>query len=164
MTAPMPSEVSDTGPSVLRRACAGSCDSLINLSIDLRAKSCPAYLPTTFCPVDDCSSSCSLLYYRIGARNRLFALRLAARQFLHFCLLCTPWLGAFALWCGLLTCCALNFFALYFVCDAFCICHESVVAPILFSISMRSCDLRKSVIKSAQAGQIFPPASSYRDV
>jgi hypothetical protein len=39
MTAPMPSAVSDSGPSVFFSACAGSSESEISLSIDLRAKS-----------------------------------------------------------------------------------------------------------------------------
>jgi hypothetical protein len=39
MTAPMPSAVSDHGPRVLRSARAGSSDSRISLSIDLRASS-----------------------------------------------------------------------------------------------------------------------------
>jgi hypothetical protein len=38
MTAPMPSAVSDHGPRVFFRARAGSSDSRISLSIDLRAK------------------------------------------------------------------------------------------------------------------------------
>jgi len=38
MTMPMPSAVSETGPSVLRRACSGRSESLISLSIDLVAK------------------------------------------------------------------------------------------------------------------------------
>ena len=40
MTAPMPSAVSDTGPSVFRSALSGCSDSAINLSIDLVAKIC----------------------------------------------------------------------------------------------------------------------------
>ena len=40
MTAPIPSAVSDTGPSVLRSALLGSSDSVISLSIDLVAKIC----------------------------------------------------------------------------------------------------------------------------
>ncbi len=39
MTAPMPSAVSDQGPRVFLSLCAGSCDSLMSLSIDLRASS-----------------------------------------------------------------------------------------------------------------------------
>jgi hypothetical protein len=39
MTAPMPSAVSETGPSVLRRECSGSSDSRISLSIDFLANS-----------------------------------------------------------------------------------------------------------------------------
>ena len=39
MTAPMPSAVSDHGPSVFFNACSGSSESLISLSIDLRANS-----------------------------------------------------------------------------------------------------------------------------
>jgi hypothetical protein len=39
MTAPMPSAVSDQGPSVFFSACSGSVESLMSLSIDLRAKS-----------------------------------------------------------------------------------------------------------------------------
>jgi hypothetical protein len=38
MTAPMPSAVSDQGPRVFFSACAGSAESLMSLSIDLRAK------------------------------------------------------------------------------------------------------------------------------
>jgi hypothetical protein len=38
MTAPMPRAVSDHGPRVFFRACAGSSESRISLSIDLRAK------------------------------------------------------------------------------------------------------------------------------
>jgi hypothetical protein len=38
MTAPMPSAVSDQGPSDFFSAWAGSSDSLMSLSIDLRAK------------------------------------------------------------------------------------------------------------------------------
>jgi hypothetical protein len=38
MTAPMPSAVSDQGPSVFFSACSGSVESLMSLSIDLRAK------------------------------------------------------------------------------------------------------------------------------
>jgi len=38
MTAPMPSAVSDHGPSVFFSACSGSVESLMSLSIDLRAK------------------------------------------------------------------------------------------------------------------------------
>jgi len=40
MTAPMPRAVSETGPSVLRRARSGRSDSAISLSIDLVAKIC----------------------------------------------------------------------------------------------------------------------------
>jgi hypothetical protein len=40
MTMPMPSAVSETGPSVLRREFSGSSESLISLSIDLVAKIC----------------------------------------------------------------------------------------------------------------------------
>ena len=40
MTAPIPSAVSDTGPSVFFSACSGASESLISLSIDLRANSC----------------------------------------------------------------------------------------------------------------------------
>ncbi len=40
MTAPIPSAVSETGPSVFLRACSGASESEISLSIDLRAKSC----------------------------------------------------------------------------------------------------------------------------
>ena len=39
ITAPMPSAVSDHGPSVFFSACAGSSESLMSLSIDLRASS-----------------------------------------------------------------------------------------------------------------------------
>ncbi len=39
ITAPMPSAVSDQGPRVFFRECAGSAESLISLSIDLRASS-----------------------------------------------------------------------------------------------------------------------------
>jgi hypothetical protein len=38
MTAPMPNEVSETGPSVFLRLCSGFSDSLISLSIDLQHK------------------------------------------------------------------------------------------------------------------------------
>jgi hypothetical protein len=38
MTAPMPSAVSETGPSVFFRACSGRSDSAMSLSIDLVAK------------------------------------------------------------------------------------------------------------------------------
>jgi hypothetical protein len=38
MTAPMPSAVSDHGPRVFFSACVGSAESLMSLSIDLRAK------------------------------------------------------------------------------------------------------------------------------
>ena len=38
MTAPMPSAVSETGPSVLRRACSGRSESEMSLSMDLVAK------------------------------------------------------------------------------------------------------------------------------
>ncbi|MGA2907899.1 MAG: hypothetical protein ABSE36_09375 [Terracidiphilus sp.] len=38
MTAPMPSAVSDHGPSDFFSACSGSSESLMSLSIDLRAK------------------------------------------------------------------------------------------------------------------------------
>ncbi len=40
ITAPMPSAVSDQGPSVFLRQCSGSSESLISLSIDLVANSC----------------------------------------------------------------------------------------------------------------------------
>jgi hypothetical protein len=36
MTAPMPSEVSEMGPSVFLRLCSGFSDSLMSLSIDLQ--------------------------------------------------------------------------------------------------------------------------------
>ena len=39
MTAPMPSAVSDHGPSVFFRRCSGSSDSEISLSMDLQQKS-----------------------------------------------------------------------------------------------------------------------------
>jgi hypothetical protein len=39
MTAPMPSAVSDHGPSVFFRECSGSSESRISLSMDLRATS-----------------------------------------------------------------------------------------------------------------------------
>ncbi|MGO9324109.1 MAG: hypothetical protein ACLP07_06070 [Terracidiphilus sp.] len=38
MTAPMPSAVSDHGPRLFFSACSGSSESLMSLSIDLRAK------------------------------------------------------------------------------------------------------------------------------
>lgn len=40
MTMPTPSAVSESGPSVLRRAFSGSAESLISLSMDLVAKIC----------------------------------------------------------------------------------------------------------------------------
>ena len=40
MTAPMPSAVRETGPSVFLRLCSGSSESLISLSIDLVANNC----------------------------------------------------------------------------------------------------------------------------
>jgi len=40
ITAPMPSAVSDQGPSVFLRLCSGASESLISLSIDFRAKTC----------------------------------------------------------------------------------------------------------------------------
>jgi hypothetical protein len=40
MTAPMPRAVSETGPSVLRRARSGRSESAISLSMDLVAKIC----------------------------------------------------------------------------------------------------------------------------
>jgi hypothetical protein len=40
MTAPMPKAVSETGPSVLRRARSGRSESAISLSMDLVAKIC----------------------------------------------------------------------------------------------------------------------------
>jgi hypothetical protein len=40
MTMPMPSAVSETGPSVLWSAFSGSSESLISLSMDLVAKIC----------------------------------------------------------------------------------------------------------------------------
>ncbi len=42
MTAPMPSAVSETGPSVFRSALCGSSESEISLSMDLVAKICRA--------------------------------------------------------------------------------------------------------------------------
>ena len=42
ITAPMPSAVKDTGPSVFFNACSGLSDSEISLSIDLVAKICLA--------------------------------------------------------------------------------------------------------------------------
>jgi hypothetical protein len=39
MIAPMPSAVSDHGPSVFRSRCSGSSDSAISLSMDFRANS-----------------------------------------------------------------------------------------------------------------------------
>lgn len=39
ITAPIPRAVSDHGPSVFFRRCSGRSESLISLSIDLRAKS-----------------------------------------------------------------------------------------------------------------------------
>jgi hypothetical protein len=39
MTAPIPSAVSDHGPRLFLSLCAGSSDSLMSLSIDLRASS-----------------------------------------------------------------------------------------------------------------------------
>ncbi|NYF79100.1 hypothetical protein [Granulicella arctica] len=47
MTAPMPSAVRETGPSVFFKACSGSSDSWISLSIDLVAKIC---LPSALAP------------------------------------------------------------------------------------------------------------------
>jgi hypothetical protein len=40
MTAPMPSAVRETGPSVFARVCSGRSDSEISLSMDLVAKIC----------------------------------------------------------------------------------------------------------------------------
>ena len=40
ITAPMPSAVKETGPSVFRSECSGRSDSEISLSIDLVAKIC----------------------------------------------------------------------------------------------------------------------------
>ena len=42
ITAPMPSAVNETGPSVFFNACSGISDSEISLSIDLVAKICLA--------------------------------------------------------------------------------------------------------------------------
>jgi hypothetical protein len=42
ITAPMPSAVNETGPSVFFNACSGLSDSEISLSIDLVAKICLA--------------------------------------------------------------------------------------------------------------------------
>jgi hypothetical protein len=47
MTAPTPSAVSDTGPSVFFSACSGRSDSEISLSIDFVAKIC---LPSAYAP------------------------------------------------------------------------------------------------------------------
>jgi hypothetical protein len=46
MTMPMPSAVSETGPSVFFSACSGSSDSVISLSMDLVAKICLASVAT----------------------------------------------------------------------------------------------------------------------
>jgi hypothetical protein len=54
ITAPIPSAVSDTGPSVFFRACSGISDSEISLSIDLVRKICLA-------------SALAPAYRRIGA-------------------------------------------------------------------------------------------------
>jgi hypothetical protein len=117
MTAPMPKAVSETGPSVLRRARSGRSESAISLSIDLVAKIClgSVELLQTKSTVNG--------HQRKRIRGTL-ALGLAARSLLDLSLVLAARAGALAFGRGGLACRALDLLALNLVCDAFCICHE----------------------------------------
>src|SRR5208337_2561699 len=68
MMAPMPSAVSDHGPSVLLSRCSGSSDSEISLSMDLQQKAwlLEVRITATAGSVDDCDKSRSLLTTEVG--------------------------------------------------------------------------------------------------
>jgi len=117
MTAPMPKAVSETGPSVLRRARSGRSDSAISLSIDLVAKICLGSVEL----LQAKSTGSGRQRKCIG---RSLALGLAARSLLDLGLVFAARSGAGALGWSSLTRRALDLLALNLVCDAFCICHE----------------------------------------
>jgi hypothetical protein len=169
ITAPIPSAVSDTGPSVFFNACSGFSDSEISLSIDLVRKIClasalaPAYRrigagrfnctcdarTVVIIKPEHCNSQ------RCSAPARFsLPLALAARGLLDLSLVRATRAGARTLGCCLLACCALYLLALLFIGNALGICHVCQ--------SFCRCDF--SELRGAPAGQTSPPASSRRAV
>ena len=73
MTAPMPSAVSDHGPRVFLSACSGSMESLISLSMDLRATS---WLSRTLLPGKQDESNQEMWNdYRFATASRVSGLQ-----------------------------------------------------------------------------------------
>jgi hypothetical protein len=153
ITAPMPSAVRDTGPSVFFSAVSGCSLSAISLSMDLVAKICRGCVLWRFwiaggrCHVlveEDEAIVCGKLckaaengrsrgLARLEAGNYIekpfavfLSLRLTASQLLHLLLLAAARIIALRGGSGLLARSSLDLLALCLVSDALCICHVFV--------------------------------------
>ena len=143
ITAPMPSAVSETGPSVFFRRRSGCSESDISLSIDLQQKSWFSEVRTVgsgdgvgcdkrvdspgVLALQGLSHLVTVLSDRVGPM--CLPLRLSARQLLHFLLLRSASVLA-RLECmfrlALLAYSAFRFFAIFFA-ESRCISHESCI-------------------------------------
>ena len=143
ITAPMPSAVSDTGPSVFFRACSGCSDSEISLSIDFVRKICLASalapqckkmvrgVTSAHCISESAFETClasskaeAANLRRYSAQRDRLPLALAARGLADLGFVRATRSGALSLGCRGLACCALYLLALLCVGNALGICHE----------------------------------------
>src|SRR5690242_673209 len=133
MTAPMPSDVSDTGPRVLRSLCSGSSDSAMSLSMDLQQKAWRGRvqllrLENAIRGVYSGARSLRCRAIPADSRNRRglpdLTFALAAYQLFNLLLVGAPRGGAGGLGSGLLACRALHFLAFRLVFNRLCICHS----------------------------------------
>jgi hypothetical protein len=134
MTAPMPSAVSDHGPRLFFSACSGSSESLMSLSIDLRAKN---WLGSAGL-LAEVSEQWSVIRVRSSAlagadhwplttdHSFLLTLRLAADHLLDFLLERAAGGGALGLGGGFFARCALELFALRFVFNLCGVGHDNL--------------------------------------
>jgi hypothetical protein len=113
MTAPMPRAVSESGPRVFLRACAGASESVISLSIDLRAKSC-----------DRKAAPSEVLRQKPDERKTTLSLALSPSSFFQLLLGSAPWAAARTLGSSLLASGALEFLAFFGAFNVLGVCHE----------------------------------------
>jgi hypothetical protein len=143
ITAPIPSAVRETGPSVFFNACSGLSDSEISLSIDLVAKIC---LASALAPAYESIGAGRIrLHNAISGQNYWISIRsrdgdnrreaptrnqlplaLATGCLLDLLLVFATSACTRSLRWRRLTCCALYLLALLCVCDALGICHVSL--------------------------------------
>src|SRR5690348_8585477 len=96
MTAPIPSEVSETGPRVLRNLRSGSSDSAISLSMDLQQKAWRGRVrllcwKNAIRGVYSEKPAVNAPPIHANRRGTSLPLALAAHQFLHFFLVGAAW-------------------------------------------------------------------------